>query len=85
MIPDIPEILTMLRDGKIDLAQAEAWIRSHIASSEDNGMLRDVFAGLAMTVAMDAHHKGHKLSQVADKIADDAFAMAEAMMKARAK
>ncbi len=85
MIPSIEDIFAMLRNGEISFEEAESYVRSHIASAEDTGMLRDVYAGLAMPVAMDCYHKGHKLSTVADKIADDAFIIADAMLKARDK
>ena len=84
MIPDIPEILAMLRDGKIDLAQAEAWIRSHIASSEDTGMLRDVFGGLAMLGLVSGASTNNESINL-HGAADWAYNMADAMLEARIK
>jgi hypothetical protein len=80
MIPDIPEILAMLNRGEITAAQAEAWIRSHVAASEDTGMLRDVFGGLAMLGLLA---RGDNSGRPA--IAEYAYTMADAMMEARAK
>lgn len=80
MIPDIPEILAMLKAGQITDAQAEAWIRSHIAASEDTGMLRDVFGGLAMLGLLA---RGDNSGRPA--IADYAYQMSDAMMQARVK
>ena len=48
MIPTIEDIFKMLSEGVISFDQAEAWVRSHVAASEDTQMLRPVFAGLAM-------------------------------------
>ena len=48
MIPSIEDIFKMLIEGVISFDQAESWVRSHVAASEDTQMLRPVFAGLAM-------------------------------------
>lgn len=83
MIPDIPEILAMLNRGEITSAQAEAWIRSHIAASEDTGMLRDVFGGLAMLGLVSGTDSEHSINL--QGAAEWAYNMADAMMQARVK
>lgn len=83
MIPDIPEILAMLKAGQITDAQAEAWIRSHIARSEDTGMLRDVFGGLAMLGLVSGADPEHSINL--QGAAEWAYNMSDAMMVARSK
>ena len=80
MIPGIDEILAMLVNDEIDIEQANAWIRQHLADAEDTGHLRDLYAGLAMQTFAHEYHYDNS-----DDIADKAFTLADAMMKARAK
>ena len=78
MIPGIDEILAMLMNDEIDIEQANTWIRAHLARAEDTAHLRDLFAGLAMQAfAQDYVYDN------SDDIADKAFTLADAMLKAR--
>lgn len=80
MIPSIEDIFKMLSEGVISFDQAEAWVRSHVAASEDTAMLRDVFGGLAMLGLLA---RGDTSGRPA--IAEYAYTMADTMLEARAK
>jgi hypothetical protein len=82
MIPGIDEILAMLMNDEIDIEQANAWIRQHIANAEDTGHLRDLYAGLAM-LGMVAN-ANCPLDPVTE-IPNGAFKIARAMMEERDK
>jgi hypothetical protein len=79
MIPGIDEILAMLMNDEIDIEQANAWIRQHMANAEDTGHLRDLFAGLAMQGEMTQGIHESDFPQTAAR----AYKMADDMMKAR--
>ena len=78
MIPTIEEILVKLANGDMAIDDADHWIRQHLARAEDTAHLRDLFAGLAMQAfAQDYVYDN------SDDIADRAFTLADAMLKAR--
>ena len=78
MIPTIEEILVKLANGDMAIDDADHWIRQHLARAEDTAHLRDLFAGLAMQAfAQDYVYDN------SDDIADKAFTLADAMLKAR--
>lgn len=81
MIPGIEEILSMLMLGQIDQQQALAWIERHLETVAETEGMRDHFAALAMqgafTSPIDSSAEGKEY------IAMHAYAMADAMLKAR--
>lgn len=83
MIPGIDEILAMLMNDEIDIEQANAWIRQHIANAEDTGHLRDLYAGLAMLGMLASPNCPNEFNAVHK--AEDAFRVADTMMEVRGK
>ena len=81
MIPGIDEILAMLMNDEIDIEQANAWIRQHIANAEDTGHLRDLYAGLAMQAFISSPALKAEANEHA--VAASAFKVADAMMEMR--
>jgi len=82
VIPIIEDILRMLLAGDIDQAQAQAWIDRHIELAAEVDGLRDHFAGLAMQGAFTSPIDSSAIGK--DYIAEHAYLMADAMLKARA-
>jgi hypothetical protein len=80
MIPTIEEILVKLANGDMSIDDADAWIRQHLSMAEDTAHLRDLFAGLAMQAFVQEY-----VHDNSDDIADRAFTLADAMLKARAR
>ena len=75
MIPSIETIAEDLAAGRINIAQAIAWLHQHAEGSENE--LRDHFAGLALS-----HPYAYNDSAVA-KAAEWAYQLADAMLAAR--
>lgn len=78
MIPAIPAIVEMLRANECTAQQAIAWINAHIEDSD----LRDQFAAAIIT-GLYASYGGNPPEP--EQMAEDAYAIADAMLEARAK
>lgn len=93
MIPDINQIIDGLLSGQYSRAQALAWLDQHMKLASESDDLRDHFAGLAMGGLLGLR-TGEQLRSLfgdkesdpnpADLLAVHAYAIADAMLKARA-
>jgi hypothetical protein len=52
MIPSIEDIFHWLSRGDMSFADAENFVRAHLALASDQDNMRDVFAGLAMNAGL---------------------------------
>ena len=79
MIPSIETIAEDLAAGRINIAQAIAWLHQHAEGSANE--LRDHFAGLAMQLAFSSPIESSQDGK--EYIAMHAYKMADAMLDAR--
>ncbi len=82
MIPTIEEIVLGLLQGTYTGTQAESWLRAHMDLAEEmaRGDLRDEFAGQAMQGLLASNVRAKEM-----EFAEQAYEMADAMLKARAQ
>lgn len=83
-LPDITAILMGVSTAKTSRGQALEWIQEHIALAVGEAADRDMFAATAMQALYEQdtwRHDGEPATY--DKIAADAYRMADAMKRAR--
>jgi hypothetical protein len=84
MIPAIEDIFHALSRGEMAFSDAEMYVREHIRlATSDELELRDMFAGEAMNGLLSSW--GMHDVQDYSEIASDAYRLADAMIKGRAK
>jgi len=84
VIPGIEEILAGLLTGEYTLTQATLWVYKHQEMADAAAVQRDEFAGRAMQALiasrMTDYEGGHYDES---RVAQNAYAMADAMLEAR--
>ena len=86
MIPAIEDIFHLLSQGNMSFADAEMYVRAHIALAKDEDRKRDQFAGLAMQELLHQEDLGPYFVDTRKlALARQAYIMADAMLEARAK
>ena len=87
MIPTIEDIFHALSRGEMTFDDAEKYVHAHITlARSDQESMRDVFAGLAMQELLHQEDLGPYFVDARKKgLAKQAYSMADAMLRERAK
>lgn len=86
MILAIEDIFHALSRGEMTFDDAEKYVRAHIDLANDRDNMRDLFAGLSMQELLHQEDLGpHFVDVRKTALAKQAYIMADAMLRERAK
>jgi hypothetical protein len=85
MIPSIEDIFHSLSRGDMSFADAENFVRAHLALASDQDNMRDMFAAHAMSAFVHPEEWQSTVGELSRNVAFNAYALADAMIWERSK